>query len=320
MASDMRPSPEAGGGRLTFPPDQTRRFLPSVDRLEAAMHAARNAFERGNADGALGQLAVALKLKPQYDAAWILRGRILRKTGDLEGALDSFAQALKANGESKEGWMGLASVLHDLGRTQEEAEAYDRMLALDPRSVEAWIDKGAVLHELKDYRGAIACNEKALSLRPESAAAWNNKGAALLRLGDAPGAARCFDEALHFDPDFFDAMANRMYLYEQQGRHGEAVLWADRALRIREAAWLWYAKGLAHLGLLESTLALQSFERALTIDPNLAEAKAALGRAREMREKVDFYRGVYECFGTHLAGDPGCAECEIRPRCQEVTP
>ena len=115
-------------------------------------------------------------------------------------------------------------------------------------------------------------------------------------------------------------MANRMYLYEQQGRHGEAVLWADRALRIREAAWLWYAKGLAHLGLLESTLALQSFERALTIDPNLAEAKAALGRARELREKVDFYRGVYECFGTHLAGDPGCAECEIRPRCQEVTP
>src|SRR5207245_8038340 len=78
VAGDMRPSPGAGGERLTFPPDQTRRFLPSVDRLEAAMHAARNAFERGNADGALGQLAVALKLKPQYDAAWILRGRILR--------------------------------------------------------------------------------------------------------------------------------------------------------------------------------------------------------------------------------------------------
>ncbi len=305
---------------MTLSPDPTRRFLPSVDRLEAAMHAARRAFDRGNPADALVQLAIALQLKPQYDAAWILRGRILRKTGDLGGALDSFAQALKANGASKEGWMGLASVLHDLGRTQEEAEAYDRILALDPRSVEAWIDKGAVLHELNDYRGAIACYEKVLSLRPESAAAWNNKGAALLRLDDEGGAARCFDEALHVDPDFFDAMANRMYLYEELGRHGEAVLWADRALRIREGAWLWYAKGLAHLGLLESTLAARSFERALTIDSNLTEAKAALGRAKEMREKVDFYRGVYECFGTHLAGDPGCAECEIRPRCREVTP
>src|SRR3989442_10317887 len=155
--------------------------------------------------------------------------------------------------------MGLASVLHDLGRTQEEAEAYDRMLALDPRSVEAWIDKGAVLHELKDYRGAIGCNEKVLSFRPESAAAWNNKGAALLRLDDAPGAARCFDEALHFDPDFFDAMANRMYLYEQQGRHGEAVLWANRARRIREGGGLWYWKGPAPPRPLETQFAVRAF-------------------------------------------------------------
>jgi tetratricopeptide (TPR) repeat protein len=305
---------------VTLPPEALERFLPSVDRLEAAMHAARRSFDRGDTAEALAQLAVALKLKPQYDSAWILRGRVLRKTGDLEGALDSFAQALKANGESKEAWMGLASVLRDLGRTQEEAEAYDRVLVLDPRSVEAWIDKGAILHELNDFRGAIACCEKVLSIRPESAPAWNNKGAALLRLGDDVGAARCFDEALQLDPDFYDAMANRMYLYEKQGRHGEAVLWADRAMRIREGAGLWYAKGLAHLGLLESTLAVRSFERALALDPNLKEAKAAMHRAKEVREKVDFYRGVYECFGTHLAGDPGCAECEIRPRCQEVTP
>src|SRR5437899_168263 len=89
---------------------------------------------------------------------------------------------------------------------------------------------------------------------------------------------------------------------------------------IREAPGLWYAKGLAHLGLLESTLAIRSFERALALDPTLKEAKAALRRATALREKSDFYRGAYECFGTHLAGDPGCEECEIRPRCREVTP
>src|SRR2546422_11307482 len=189
--------------------------------------------------------------------------------------------------------MLLAYVLHELGRLKEDAEAYDRLLAFDPRSLDAWIDKGSVLHELQDYAGAIRCYEEVLALRPEYAAAWNNKGAALLRLGHEADAARCFEEALQFDPDCVDAMANRTYLYEKQGYHGEAVLWADRALRIREAAGLWYAEGLSHLGLLESTLALQSFERALTIDPNLAEATAALGRAMESRCKVDFYLGVY---------------------------
>jgi len=304
---------------VTLAPDTTERFLPSVDCLESAMHAARRAFDRGDTDGALGQLGVALKLKPEYDAAWILKGHVLQKAGDREGALDSFMQSLKCNGDSKEGWMGLASVLHDLGRLKEEAEAYDRLLAFDPRSLEAWIDKGAVLHEFKYYPAAILCYEEVLALRPEHAAAWNNKGAALLRLGQEAGAARCFEEALHLDPDCVDAMANRTYLCETQGQHGQAVLWADRALRIREMPGLWYAKGLAHLGLLESTLAIRSFERALALDPTLKEAKAALQRARAMREKSDFYRGAYECFGTHLEGDPGCEECEIRPRCREVT-
>jgi len=109
-------------------------------------------------------------------------------------------------------------------------------------------------------------------------------------------------------------------LLRKRGRHGETVLWADRALRLREAPWLWYVKGLAHLGLGESTLALKAFERTLALDPKSKEARAGLRKAKALRAKTDFYRGVYECFGTHLAGDPGCAECEIRGRCHEVTP
>ncbi len=300
--------------------DAAERFLPSVNRLEAAMHAARRAFEQGDLEASLRQIDVALRLKPEYDAGWLLRGHILRKGGDREGALASFAQAVKVNGESEEGWLGLGSSLHDLGRFTEEAEAYDRLLKIHPRSLEAWIDKGAVLHEMKDYRGAIACYDKVLALRPEHAAAWSNKGAALLRLGDEASAARCFDEALHLNPDFFDAMANRVFLLQRQRRPGETVLWADRALRIREAPWLWYLKGQAHLALSESTLSMKSFERALILDPALKEARAGLRKAKVLRHKVDFYRGVYECFGTHLAGDPGCDECEIRSRCREVTP
>ncbi len=302
------------------PPAVEERFLPSVESLEAAMRAARRSAEQGDLDGALRQLGVALRLKPEYDAAWLMRGHVLRRANDLEGALESFAQALKINGESEESWMGLASTLHELGRFPEEVEAYDRVLAIHPRSTEAWIDKGAVLHELGDYRGAISCYDTVLGWRPEHVAAWNNKGAALMRLGDEPAAAECIDEALHLDPDFFDAIANRVLLCQKGDRHGETVLWTDRALRIRDAAWLWYVKGLAHLGLSESTLAMKAFERALASNPSLQDARAGLRRAKALREKVDFYRGAYECFGTHLPGDPGCAECAISVRCREVTP
>src|SRR6266508_3857755 len=151
----MSPSRGAGGGRVTVPPAVEERFLPSVDSLEAAMRAARRAADQGDVCSSDLQLGIALRLKPEYDAAWLLRGHVLRRANDLEGALESFAQALKINGESEESWMGLASTLHGLGRLPEEVEAYDRIVAIHPRSTEAWIDKGAVLHELGDYAGEI---------------------------------------------------------------------------------------------------------------------------------------------------------------------
>ncbi len=305
---------------MTQPAEVTKdRFLPSVDRLESALRTGRKALDGGRLDEALREFNAALRLKPEYDAAWLLRGAALRRLGDFDGALQSYAQALKFKRESEEGWMGLASVLHDLSRYKEEVEAYEELLRLRPTFVEAWINKGAALHSLKDFAGALACYEKVLAVRPEHAAAWNNKGAALLRLAREDEASACFDEALHFNPDFYDAMVNRLSVAQKQGRYGDTVLWADRALRIREAGWLWYLKGLAHLGLLESTLAVGAFERALALDPSLKEAKAGLRRAKTLRGKVDLYRGVYECFGTFLESDPGCVECEILARCREVT-
>src|SRR5439155_24366334 len=104
---------------------------------------------------------------------------------------------------------------------------------------------------------------------------------------------------------------NRVLPCRKLKRTGETVLWADRALRVREAPWLGYVTGAAHLGLGESTLAMKAFERALTLDPKSKEAKAGLRRAKAARQKGDVYRGVYECFGTHAAGDPGCEGCEI---------
>ena len=296
------------------------RYLPSVDRLEAEMKDGRKALDSGHLDEALRHFTRASRLKPEYDAAWVARGHVLRRQGEFEGALQSFATALRTNGESLEAWLGLASVLHALGRRKEEIAAYDELLKRNPRVVDGWINKGAALHESRDYRGAVACYDTVLALRPEHAPAWNNRGAALLRLGDEHAAARCFEEALHFDPDFYDAMVNRVFLLQRAGRHGETVFWADRALRIREAPWLWTLRGLAHLGLFESTMAIRAFERALEMDSSLKETRSGLRKAKELRQKVDLYRGVYECFGTHAAGDPGCTECEIAVRCREVSP
>ena len=142
---------------------------------------------------------------------------------------------------------------------------------------------------------------------------------ALLRRGKVEDALESFERATRLDPDFFDAHVNRVFAWQRRGKHGHAVIAADRALKIREPSWLWYMKGLSHLALLESSLAARCFERALELNPRQKDAREGLRKAKELRKRVDLYRGVYECFGTFEAGDPGCAECEIVERCTEVT-
>lgn len=294
-------------------------FLPSVQKLEEAMRSGKRALDEGRLDDAVNYFSAAVRLKPNYGVAWVAHGHALQKNGDLDGALRSFAEALVIDARNEDAWMSLAATLHRLGRIKEEIDAYDELLKVNPRNIDAWINKGAALHDRKRYGEAAACYDEVLRWRPEHAAAWNNKGAALMRQGNFAGAVEAFDEALHFDPRFNDALTNKAFCLQRLGSHGETVIWTDRALAIQESPLLWHLKGMSHLGLLESSAAVSAFDRAVAMDPNLKEARRGLQKARRLRRKVDLYRGVYECFGTLEDGDPGCAECEIRMRCREVS-
>ena len=72
---------------MSVPREEKERFLPSVDRLEATVHTGRKALDGGRYDDALRAFNDALRLKPEYDVAWILRGHTLRRMGDADGAL-----------------------------------------------------------------------------------------------------------------------------------------------------------------------------------------------------------------------------------------
>ena len=79
---------------MSAPEDTGPRFLPSVDRLEASVQGGRKAFEAGRYDEALRAFNEALRLKPEYDVAWILRGHTLRRMGDADGALQHMASSI----------------------------------------------------------------------------------------------------------------------------------------------------------------------------------------------------------------------------------
>jgi tetratricopeptide (TPR) repeat protein len=99
----------------------------------AAHYDRGNAFMRsGDASRAIECFGKALRLNPNYAAAWIGRGLALCETGDYENAIADLSEAL----------------------------------VLDSKNAEAYYYHGIVLEARGDYAGAIADYDRSLRLRP----------------------------------------------------------------------------------------------------------------------------------------------------------
>lgn len=120
----------------------------------------------------------------------------------------------------------------------------EKAIALDPGFLTAHKFLGVVLGEMKDYAGAIACCEAALHLDPMNADLYVRKARMEMALGKDDEALRDLEFALELDPK---AKRNFLYLGDLLTKKGE----------------------------LEKALA--SYDRAVALDANYAEAHA--GRA-----------------------------------------
>lgn len=142
----------------------------------------------------------------------------------------------------------LAVVLAVRGDDAGALKAAVRAAALDPRNFDAQFTLGRARYGAGDGAGAVAAFRAALALRPEDARALFFLATALERAGDDAGALAAYRE-----------LASR-HARSAEGHMGLGVLLVKRGGADVD-------EGLKELG------------RALEIDPELYEARVALGRA-----------------------------------------
>lgn len=82
------------------------------------------------------------------------------------------------------------------------------------------------------YEEAAADYEQALRENPEHIHALRGKARSLLQLGEHDAALRAFNEVIQRAPDFAAAYANRGILHDRMGHHQEAVEDYEHALRL----------------------------------------------------------------------------------------
>ena len=116
----------------------------------------------GDWDGAMADYNEAIRLDPNYSAAYDNRGNAKRQKGDLNGAMADINQAIRLN----------------------------------PKNAIAYFNRARVKEKKGDLDGAIADFNQAISLKANYSAAYRDRGEVKRKKGDIKGADADFNQAL----------------------------------------------------------------------------------------------------------------------------
>lgn len=235
-------------------------FLMHTDRFEEAVEFFKEFIEADPSDvEAWYRLAVAylgagrldegrssaeraVELKPDEPELLDLLGGILSLKNDDEGALECFERAIASKPDHVRGWISKVMTLRNLDRIEEAKETYRAGVSQAPslRDPEEWNDLAGAIYDRGDFVATIDFLDFLLELEPNEPSYKFNKLGPLSKMKRYGDVADLAEELIEAMPDFVPG---------------------------------WMVRGIALLGLERHEEAVESFNRAILLDPTNSEAR-----------------------------------------------
>ncbi len=130
------------------------------------------------------------------DVPYYSKGAALLNLGRLDEALESVNKAIRINPQNEISWNLKGNVFGRMNRPVEAVKAYDASLRINPRYEVAWNNLGNTYARVGRFDDALKCYDKALAIQSNYKDAWLNKGFVLVKLQRYEEAADCADNAL----------------------------------------------------------------------------------------------------------------------------
>jgi tetratricopeptide (TPR) repeat protein len=200
-------------------------------------------------------------------------------------ALWSHALAVTENNFVAEDNLGGALILED---KEEQAHAHFEAAArINPKDPMSRSNLGTYYQTHNRMREAIAEYDAAVELTSDPillSLTYANLGAAHLTLGEYEAAHKNFDESLRLNPGQFKAWLGLGLMAEKQGNVGEAITDLSRSVDLQPTsqAYLELGRLLAQTGHVPE--ALDAYQQALKISPELVEAQQAMAALQQQKK------------------------------------
>jgi Tfp pilus assembly protein PilF len=196
----------------------------------------------------------------------------------------SHALAVTENNFIAEDNLGGALILED--KEEEAHPHFEAAARINPKDAMSRSNLGTYLQTHNQMREAIAQYEAAVDLTSDPsllAQTYANMGAARRALGDDEQAHKNFEESLRYNPNQFNAWLGLGLLAEKQGKLDEAITDLSRSAEVQPTAQAFFELGrmLAQTGHIPE--AVDAYQRALKISPDLTEAQKAIDALQQQK-------------------------------------
>ena len=178
-------------------------------------------------------------------------------------------------------------------------DVFDKILASNPNNIEAIYWKGQTLFATKDSAAACDLYSKALQTNGSAPMLLVGMGGCELRMGKTQDARARFEQALSLtknkDIPIFNAIADNN-IDAPQGDAQYAIQKLSEATQVKHFndAETYLLMGDAYRKLIDGGNAVTAYQKALTMDPKLAEAKYKIGKIYLTQNNKEFFLPAFE--------------------------
>jgi len=210
-----------------------------------------------------------------------------RQIGYWQSNYDLWSHALEVTQNNFIAEDNLGGTLILEGKEEEAHPHFEAAARINPNDPMSRSNLGTYFQTRHQMREAVAEYQAALEATSDPgllAQTYANLGAAYRELGEDEQAHKNFEESLGLNPNQFNAWLGLGLLAQKQGKREEAISDLSRSLEVQPTAEAYFELGrtLAQAGRIPE--ALDAYQQALKISPDLTEAQQAAEALRQQKQ------------------------------------
>lgn len=158
----------------------------------------------GSAKDAIAAYDAAIRLTPDFAAAYAKRGSVKYNLGDYKGAIKDYDAAIGTGLDYATVYVNRGVAKRNLRDYKGAIKDHNTAIRLDPENVEAYINRGNVRSDFGDYEMAIEDYSIAIRLKPKGIIlplAYVRRASTKSDSGDKNGAIKDYNEAVLLKPN-----------------------------------------------------------------------------------------------------------------------